>query len=95
MVSLIILSASHLFKVTYASNFLVRWWQAIVSSILYAGLLVAIVLSILPAEFLNQFSPAFLNLFTSEVASFVWLVAPIVGLLLIRQKKRGAGRPAY
>ena len=95
MVSNIILSISHLFKVSYASNFIVRWWQAIVSSILYSGLLIAIVLSILPAGFLNQFSPGFANLFISDTMTFFWLVAPVVGLILIKHKKRRPGRPSY
>lgn len=95
LVAVIILSATHLFKVVYASNFIVRWWQAIVSGFLYGGLLAAIVLPMLPAGFLNQFSPAFLNLFVGDIAGWVWLVLPVAGLLLVKHKKRGPGRPSY
>jgi hypothetical protein len=94
-VSSIILSMSHLFKVVYTTNFLIRWWQAVISAILYTGLLVSIILSVLPAKFLNQFSPSFLNLFTSDVAGFFWLTLPLLGLLLVKSRRRGPGRPAY
>ena len=95
LVSATLLSMTHLFRIVYATNFLVRWYQAVISAILYSGLLASIILSVLPAKFLNQFSPSFLNLFTSDVAGFFWLIAPLVGLLLIKHRRKGAGRPAY
>jgi len=95
VLTVIMLSMTHLFKVAFASNFLVRWWYGAISGIFYAGLLTSIVLSILPVSFLGQFSPGFLKFFIGDVASFLWLILPIVGLILIKHRRRGPGRPSY
>lgn len=94
VVVLIILWLANLFRVSYSMGFFTKWWQAIISGFLYAGLLISVILSIVPTNFLAQFSPGLLKFFASETARFVWLLAPIFGLLLIKQK-RGPGRPAY
>lgn len=91
----IFLRWTHLFRVSYTYNFIVRWWQATVSACLYAGLLISVILSVLPTDFLRFFSDSFLQFFVSELAVFLWLVIPLVGLLFIRHKRKGGGRPAY
>jgi len=89
------LSWTHLFKVVYTHNFFIRWWQAIISGILYVGLLTATILTILSVDILKYFSNSFLKFFTSGPAYFLWLIVPLIGLLVIRHKKRGPGRPSY
>src|SRR3989339_498669 len=81
VVTAIILSLTHLFKIVYTRNFLARWWQAVSGGLLHGGLLVSILLSFLPAKFLTQFSPWMLNIFTSGKGHFWWTVLPILGLL--------------
>ena len=95
LITAALLSKSHLFKVVFSGNFLVRWWYGGISAVFYAGLLISIVLPVLPVSFLNQFSPVFLKVFITDVARFLWLVLPMIGLLFIKNKKRGRGRPVY
>lgn len=90
----IILSATHLFRIVYAKNFVVRWFVAAVNGFCYGGLLVSILVSILPASFLSQFSAGFLNFFISDTASFLWLAAPLAGMI-ITKSGRTRGRPSY
>ena len=95
LVTVFILSRTGFFRISYGSGFITRWWQAIVSGILQAGLLTSIILAIAPNHILRQFSSAVLDIFISETASFLWLILPLVGLILIKGKRRGPGRPAY
>jgi len=95
VVTAIILSLTHLFKIVYTRNFLARWWQAVSGGLLHGGLLVSILLSFLPAKFLTQFSPWMLNIFTSGKGHFWWTVLPILGLLFMRNKIRAGRPPAY
>ncbi len=95
ILALLFLTWTHLFRVVYTRNFFIKWWQAIISGILYAGLLIAVILSILPIEFLKYFSNSILQFFTSDLAYFLWLIMSLIGLLAIRYKKRGPGRPSY
>ena len=91
----IILSSTKLFRIYYIKNFLSRWLQAAINGMLYAGLLIAIVMSTFSAKFLTQFSDQMLNVFVSETGRFIWIAAPLVGLFLTRNKRSGPGRPAY
>ena len=91
----ILLSRTHLFKAIYVSNFLTRWWSAIVSGILHGGFLVGILLSFLPVKFLTQFSPWALNVFIGVQARFWWTILPLVGLLFLRHKTKAGRPPAY
>jgi len=93
--TILILSWTRILRSGYVSNFFVRWYQALVAGLLYSGLLVNVVLTILPAEFLSQFSPWFLSVFISDTGSFLWLVSPIAGLVFIKGKNRRLSRPAY
>ncbi|HOZ36317.1 MAG TPA: hypothetical protein PLR18_00610 [bacterium] len=88
----VLLSRTHLFKAVYVSNFLTRWWAAIINGCLHGGFLTGILLSFLPIKFLGQFSPWALNFFGGEMARFWWAVLPIVGLIFLRHKSK-AGRP--
>lgn len=95
IVTAIILSLTHLFKIVYVRNFLVRWWQAVSSGLWHGGFLASILLSFLPAKFLTQFSPWMLNIFASEKGHFWWTVLPILGLLFMRNKTKAGRPPVY
>ena len=91
----IILAATRLFRIYYIKNFLSRWAQAAINGILFAGLLITIIMSTFPANFLAQFSEGMLNLFVSEAGRFIWIILPLIGLFITRNKRSGPGRPAY
>ncbi len=88
-----LLGAGRFFKKNYAKGFFSRVWQGVISGFLFAGFLCSILLLILPVSFLSQFSPSLLKLFISDLAQFIWFVAPLLGLFFIRAKRRGPGRP--
>ena len=52
-------------------------------TVLQVGLLINIVISYLPVQVQNSFSPLIQFLFLHPNASFIWLLAPIVFLILI------------
>lgn len=83
------------FRIYYKNNFLVRWAQAIISAVLHAGLLVSIILSFLPVNFLSQFSENFLVIFLGDIGRLCWLIIPVIGLIFLRKKKRGFSGPKY
>ncbi len=93
--TILILGWTRILRSSYVSNFFVRWYQAVITGLLYTGLLVSRVLTILPSKFLSQFSPWFLSVFISDIGSFLWLVLPVAGLLFIKGKRKLVGRPAY
>lgn len=95
LLTALILSKTYILRSRYTTNFIVRWYQAFVSGVLYTGLLTSIILVILPANILRQFSPWFLDLFISDTARFLWFLLPVLGLLFMRSKRRRPGRPAY
>ncbi len=63
------------------------WWQVIVFSLLHVGLLVAVVMSFLPEDVLNNFSQQTQDIFLTEWAQFGWMIAPVVAMLLLGGKE--------
>ncbi len=61
-----------------------NWWQVLLFSILHVGLIVSISLSFLPPEFLRNLAPITKMIFANDVARFAWIVAPMLGMLLLR-----------
>lgn len=61
-----------------------KWWQVIVFSFLHVGLLISITLSFLPAEASKHLAPFTQTIFVSEVGRFLWIVAPIVLMILLK-----------
>ena len=55
-------------------------------SVLQVGLLISIVLSFLPDTAMSNFSPMIKFAFTSDITHFLWILAPIGALYLLRQK---------
>ncbi|MBU0624930.1 hypothetical protein KKF05_01160 [Patescibacteria group bacterium] len=78
-----LLSRSALMK-TFGSMAAGKWWQVLVFSIFHVGLLVSITLSFLPPDAAGHLAPITRMFFATEIAKFVWVVAPITGMVLLR-----------
>ena len=63
------------------------WWQVVLFSVLHVGLLTSVVLSFLPAENLAQLAPLTKQIFLDQTAKFIWLVAPILAMSLVRAQR--------
>ena len=61
-----------------------RWWEIILFSILHVGLLISVILSFLPAEFLQEALPVSQIIFASALARFLWVTLPIVSMVLVK-----------
>lgn len=60
------------------------WWQVLLFSFLHVGLLTSITLSFLSEESVDKLAPLTRNLFASEAANFLWILAPIIAMILIK-----------
>ena len=58
--------------------------SAMIFSVLQTGLLISVILSYLPSEAVNVFSPQIQRLFVADIAKFAWVVAPIVVMAMTR-----------
>jgi hypothetical protein len=83
-----LLSRSALLKTVASSDTPGRWWQVILFSILHVGLLVSITLSFLPPGAASKLASLTQKIFVTDLARFIWIVAPIVAMVLF---KGGAG----
>lgn len=83
-----VLSRSALLKTVASSDTPGRWWQVILFSVLHVGLLVSITLSFLPPGAAAKLAPFTQKLFVQDLARFIWIVAPIIAMVLL---KGGAG----
>ncbi len=71
-----------------------RVFQSIIWGVLNAGLILALLSTLLPLSFLNQFSGLSLNVLATKLAKFIWIVLPMVLLLFsVKFRKHGPGRP--
>lgn len=61
--------------------------SAIIFSFLFVGMLLSIVLGFLPASAQGVFSEFTRQIFTSEVAKFVWLIMPMAAMAVLRGKR--------
>lgn len=64
------------------------WFQILVFSILTVGLVISVIVSYLPDDFLDRLSPLTLQIFGTQ-ALFWWILLPILAMSMIRRKKRG------
>jgi len=62
------------------------WWQVILFSFLQVGLLISVILTYLPMEFLSNFNLLTQEIFISDIGKVVWLVLPVVAMLLVKRK---------
>jgi hypothetical protein len=80
-----LMSRSALLK-TFGSLAAGRWWQVLLFSVFHVGLLVSITMSFLPGEAVNHLAPLTQKLFASDNARFAWIVAPILGMSIIKSE---------
>lgn len=79
-----LLSRSALLATVASSDDRGKWWQVIVFSILHVGLLISITLSFLPPSAADHLAPLTRTIFVSEVGRFIWIIAPILLMILLK-----------
>lgn len=62
-----------------------EWWQVLLLSFIETGLLFSFIFHLFPAKDLFTFSPVVKYLFVSDKSFTLWLIAPLVGLFLVRK----------
>ena len=73
--------------------FIFRWLKSVLFAISQFGLLISVLMSLMPINWLVEFS-SLKQIFISPLAKFIWFVAPFVILIITkRPKRRGPGRP--
>lgn len=65
-----------------------RWWQTILFSFLHIGLLISLVLSFFPAQTQGALTPLTTKIFATDIARFLWVLAPILAMVVLRDKKK-------
>lgn len=81
------LSGSALRRALAADDVQGKAWQIILFSVLHAGLLVASVMSFLPAAQRAGLLDATRTLFATNTALLIWTVAPIIGMMFVKDPK--------
>ncbi len=64
------------------------WFQVLIFSFLHVGLLISLVLSFVPKEFVENLAPFTRKIFTTDTARFLWLLLPIVAMCLLKGRRR-------
>jgi hypothetical protein len=82
------LSRSALLKTFGGGNHDGSWWQVMIFSILQIGLLISVTLSYLPANVTASLSDLTKQIFINDTAKFLWIIAPILAMIIIRAPKR-------
>jgi len=65
------------------------WWQSLVLSVLQVGLILAVIVSFLPAKIVDNLSVFTKTVFVGAIAQFLWLLLPIVAIMFLRRKRHG------
>ncbi len=60
------------------------FFHVIIYSVLHVGLLVSIILSFLPAEAVQRLQPLTQQVFTTDLARFIWIVGPVLAMIVLR-----------
>ncbi|PIP17681.1 MAG: hypothetical protein COX43_02990 [Parcubacteria group bacterium CG23_combo_of_CG06-09_8_20_14_all_35_9] len=66
-----------------------KWWEVFLFGFLHVGLLISVTLSFLPRAILDNLSLLTRSLFTSEIATFCWIIAPIIGIVVTKNRSGG------
>lgn len=90
-----LLSRSALLATIASSDTHGAWWQVLLFSFLHVGLLTAITLSFLPTSSLNTLAPLTRSLFSGNTALFLWIIAPILAMVLIKGGADGKRKYKY
>lgn len=83
-----LLSHSGLVKILGQGSGRGSWWQVMLFSFLHVGLLLSVILSFLPEVARNELAPITKALFVSDMAKFVWIIAPILVMTIVREEKK-------
>ncbi len=78
------MSRSALLSTIASSDSRGSWWQVLLFSFLHVGLLISITLSFLPPSAATHLAPLTQRIFVHDISRFVWIVAPIVAMVLIK-----------
>lgn len=84
MVLFFMMSRSALLSTVASSDTAGSWWQVMLFSFLHVGLLISITLSFLPAGATKSLTPFTQTLFVKDLARFIWIVAPIAAMVLVK-----------
>lgn len=79
-----LLSRSALLKTIAASDAKGSAFHVFIFSVLHVGLLISVVLNFLPATGVEKLAPLTRTLFVTPTAHFLWIIAPILVMSLIR-----------
>lgn len=79
-----LLSRSALTSTIAASDSRGAWWQVLLFSFLHVGLLTTVTLSFLPPSSLQHLAPLTRSLFATEAARFIWILAPILAMVILK-----------
>lgn len=78
------MAQSALLRTVASSDTRGTWWQVILFSFLQVGLLISITLSFLPPAAATHLAPLTQKIFVQDFGRFMWIVAPIVAMILIK-----------
>lgn len=79
-----LMSRSALLSTVASSDARGSWWQVLLFSFLHVGLLISITLSFLPPAASTHLAPLTQKIFVEDTGRFIWIVAPIVAMMLIK-----------
>lgn len=79
-----LMSRSALLNTIASSDTRGAWWQVLLFSFLHVGLLISITLSFLPPTAASHLAPLTQKVFVQDTGRFIWIVAPIVAMILIK-----------
>jgi hypothetical protein len=89
-----LMSRSALLSTVASSDTRGSWWQVLLFSFLHVGLLISITLSFLPPSASAHLAPLTQKIFVQDVGRFIWIIAPILAMMLIKggasDKRRSA-----
>ncbi len=81
-----LLSHSGLSRIFGANSGRGTWWQTMLFSFLHVGLLLSVVLTFLPIEAQEGLAPLTRMIFVSDMAKFIWILAPILVMFLVKDE---------
>lgn len=89
-----LMSRSALLSTVASTDSRGSWWQVLLFSFLHVGLLISITLSFLPPAASAHLAPLTQKVFVEDMGRFVWIIAPIVAMILVKggaaEKKKKA-----
>lgn len=66
-----------------------NFFERLVFAILASGMLTTAIVSFLPDNLVSKLSPLAINLFSSNLSLFLWLIVPLFAMLLVKNDDMG------